>query len=148
MVVTPKQNKQIVRLKPGESRLILLIGDFIAAFLALFIALVLWSIEPDEWLNFSWQFIIERPPFWFFLLPVLWIILLSGLYDHRKAVKRKDTVGGIAMSLLMSIILYLFVFFLSEPNSLPRLGVALFFLGSTVFTLIWRLFYIQIFSGP
>ena len=147
MVVTPKQNKQIVRLKPGESRLILLIGDFIAAFLALFIALVLWSIEPDEWLNFSWQFIIERPPFWFFLLPVLWIILLSGLYDHRKAVKRKDTVGGIAMSLLMSIILYLFVFFLSEPNSLPRLGVALFFLGSTVFTLIWRLFYIQIFSG-
>ena len=148
MVVTSKQNKQIVRLKPGESRLILLFGDFIAAFLALSVSLVLWSIEPDEWLNFSWQFIIERPPFWFFLLPILWIILLSGLYDHRKAIKRKDTVSGIAMSLLMSIILYLFVFFLSEPNSLPRLGVALFFLGSTIFTLIWRLFYIQIFSGP
>jgi len=148
MVVSPKQNKQIVRLKPGESRLILLVGDVISAFLAIFVALVLWSIEPDEWLNFSWQFIIERPPFWFFLLPILWIILLSGLYDHRKAIKRKDTVNGIAMSLLMSVILYLFLFFLSEPNSLPRLGVALFFLGSTIFTLIWRLIYIQIFSGP
>jgi len=148
MVVTSNQNKQIVRLKPGESRLILLTGDVIAAFLALFVALILWSIEPDEWLRFSWQFIIERPPFWFFLLPILWIILLSGLYDHRKAIKRKETVSGIAMSLLMSVILYLFLFFLSEPNSLPRLGVALFFLGSTFFTLIWRLIFIQIFSGP
>jgi len=147
MAYTVNRSKLFWRIKPAENRVILILGDIFASFLALFIALVLWSIEPNEWLTFSWQFIIERPPFWFFLLPILWIVLLSGLYDHRKAKKRKDTVSGISMSLIMSLILYLFVFFLSEPNSLPRLGVALFLIGSTIFTLVWRLVYIQIFTG-
>jgi exopolysaccharide biosynthesis polyprenyl glycosylphosphotransferase len=147
MAYPVNRNKPIWRLTPSESRVILVVGDFVSSFLALFIALVLWSIDLDEWLSFSWQFIIERPPSWFYILPFLWIILLSGLYDHRRARKIKDTVGGILISLLLSVVLYLFVFFLSEPNSLPRLGVGLFLIGSTIFTLIWRMIYIRIFTG-
>ncbi len=142
------KNKLTWRLRPEERKVILIIGDIISAVLALVVALILWSIEPEEWLKFSWQFIIERPPVWYFLLPILWVILLSGLYDHRRAEKISATISGIAMSTLLSGILYLFIFFLAEPNSLPRLGVALFFIGSTILTLIWRLIYIAVFTAP
>lgn len=142
------KNKLTWRLRPGERKVILILGDIVSAFIALVIALLLWSIEPEEWLRFSWQFIIERPPIWYYLLPVLWVTLLSGLYDHRRAEKILGTIGGIAMAAFLSSIIYLFIFFLAEPNSLPRLGVALFFVGSTILTLIWRLIYIAIFTAP
>lgn len=142
------KGKLIWRLRPSERKVILILGDIFSAIIALIIALLLWSIEPKEWLTFSWQFIIERPPTWYFLLPFLWVILLSGMYERRKSEKISGTIAGIAMAAFLSGILYLFVFFLAAPNSLPRLGVALFFIGSTILTLIWRLIYIAIFSAP
>ena len=42
--------------------------------------------------------------------------------------------------------IYLLVFFLSKPNTLPRLGVALFFIIATVLTLLWRIIYLKIFT--
>jgi exopolysaccharide biosynthesis polyprenyl glycosylphosphotransferase len=39
------------------------------------------------------------------------------------------------------------VFFLSEPNTLPRLGVALFFANAAILTIFWRLIYIKIFTA-
>ncbi|OJX46943.1 MAG: hypothetical protein BGO78_15700 [Chloroflexi bacterium 44-23] len=142
------KSKPTWRLRPAERKIILVVGDIVSATLALLIALILWSIEPEEWLRFSWQFIIERPPIWYFFLPVLWVVLLLGLYDNRHAEKISSTISGIAMSALLSAIIYFFIFFLAAPNSLPRLGVALFFIGSTVLTLIWRLIYIAVFSAP
>lgn len=135
------------KLRPSERRMILLIGDFLVSILSILIALYLWSVEPDEWLQFSLQFLIERPPFWFYLLPFLWILFLSGLYDVRKVHKISETIGGIGISIFLSITIYLVIFFLSEPNTLPRLGVAIFFVSAAVLTIIWRLIYIKIFTG-
>lgn len=148
MVNSSAKNRLTWRLKPAERKIILILGDVISAVIALLIALILWSIEPEEWLKFSWQFIIERPPGWYFFLPLLWVIFLSGLHDHRRAEKIAGILGGIAMAAFLSGIIYLFIFFLAEPNSLPRLGVALFFIGSTLLTFVWRLIYIAIFTAP
>jgi len=104
-------------------------------------------VEPDEWLNFSLQFLVERPPFWFYLLPFLWILFLSGLYDVRKVHKITEIISGIGISIILSITIYLGVFFLSEPNTLPRLGVALFFVSAAILTILWRLIYIKIFTA-
>jgi len=134
------------KLRPSERKLILLIGDFLVAILALFLALYFWSVEPDEWLKFSIAFLLERPPFWFYLLPVLWILFLSGLYDVRKVHKFSETISGIGISILLSASLYLLVFFFSKPNTLPRLGVALFFIFATILTLLWRIIYLKIFT--
>lgn len=134
------------KLRPSERRLILLIGDFLAAIISLFLALYFWSVEPNEWLKFSIQFLIERPPFWFYLLPFLWILFLSGMYDVRKVHKLSETITGIGISILLSGSIYLLVFFLSKPNTLPRLGVALFFIIATVLTLLWRIIYLKIFT--
>lgn len=136
------------RLRQGERKFILVSGDIISSLIAMFLALFFWARGTDEWLNFSWQFLIERPPTWFYFLPVVWILLLSGLYDLRKANKLMDTISGIAMSTLMSGSIYLFIFFLATPKTLPRFGVAVFFIGSAIITLIWRLLYIQIFTAP
>ncbi len=134
------------KLRPSERKLILLIGDFLIAVFSLFLALYVWSVEPDEWLKFSIQFLLERPPFWFYLLPLLWILFLSGLYDVRKVHKLSETISGIGISILLSGSIYLLVFFLSKPNTLPRLGVALFFGFATLLTLFWRIFYLRIFT--
>ena len=136
------------KLRPAERKLILLLGDFLVAFLALFIALYFWSVEPDEWLKFSLQFLIERPPLWFYLLPFLWILFQSGLYDVRKVHKFSETITGIGISILLSGTIYLLVFFLSQPNTLPRLGVGLFFISAAILTIFWRIIYLNIFTAP
>ncbi len=147
MVNIDISQKGFWKLRPSERKLILLTGDFVIAILSLLIALYFWSVEPDEWLNFSLQFLVERPPFWFYLLPFLWILFLSGLYDVRKVHKISETISGIGISIFLSISLYLVVFFLSEPNTLPRLGVALFFTCAAILTILWRLIYIKIFTA-
>jgi len=147
MVNTDISQKGFWKLRPSERKLILLTGDFIIAILSLLFALYFWSVEPDEWLKFSLQFLVERPPFWFYLLPFLWILFLSGLYDVRKVHKISETISGIGISIFLSISLYLLVFFLSEPNTLPRLGVALFFANAAILTIFWRLIYIKIFTA-
>ncbi len=122
------------RLRQGERKFILLSGDVTSSFIAMFLALFFWARGSEEWLNFSWQFLVERPPTWFYFLPVLWILLLSGMYDLRKANKYMETISGIAMSTLLSGSVYLFVFFLATPKTLPRFGVAVFFIGSAIIT--------------
>ena len=134
------------RLHPGERRIILAIGDIMMAVLALYIAIYLWGQK--DWLDFSKALLIDRVPSWFFVLPVFWIILNIEMYDVRRAANRGETVKGIAISAGVSLVLYMFVFFLSEPNSLPRRGVATFIVASSVLMLAWRFFYIQVFTAP
>jgi len=134
------------RLKDGERRIILVIGDLIAAFVALIIALLLWGNR--DWFNFSTEFLQYRPPVWYYSLPILWVLLLIELYDIRRASRRKDTIIGIAVAGAISTVFYLFIYFSSPPNSLPRFSVAVYIIGTSLLTLVWRLLYIRIFNAP
>jgi exopolysaccharide biosynthesis polyprenyl glycosylphosphotransferase len=55
---------------------------------------------------------------------------------------------GIGIAALISLGIYSLIYFTSEPNSLPRRGVAAFILASFVLTIIWRLLYIKVFTAP
>lgn len=134
-------------MKTAERQFILVLGDIICSAIALVIALYFWA-QKDQWISFSLQFIRERPPTWFYLLPVMWIVLMLDLYNVRKASNRRDTIQGILVSTLVASILYLFVFFVAEPNTLPRRGVAVFIGSVAVLTMIWRFVYIGIFTAP
>ncbi len=134
-----------LRLHPGERRVILIVGDLVASSLALAIALFFWGQR--DWLDFSTEFLAERIPWWFFLLPALWMVLNVELYDIRRAGRRSDTIKGVAISAAISLFLYLGLFFLSEPGSLPRRGALIFIVASSTTTLIWRFAYIQIFTA-
>ena len=45
------------------------------------------------------------------------------------------------------MVAYLAIYFAVEPNSLPRLGVAVFNVAATLLTLLWRLIYIRTFAS-
>jgi len=139
--------KPLWRITARERRFILILGDLIVVSISLIISLYFWSMG-DQWLKFSWQFLKERPPNWYYLLPVLWIGLMFELYDVRRAGHKDDTIRGILTVAGFSTVLYLVIFFISEPKSLPRRGVAAFIGAATVLTLLWRLLYIRIFTTP
>jgi exopolysaccharide biosynthesis polyprenyl glycosylphosphotransferase len=139
--------KPLWRLTASERRFIILLGDLLVSVIALFVALYFWA-QQDQWLHFSWQFLQERPPDWYFFLPLVWIILLAELYDVRRAGRIKDVIQGILFALLVSGGLYLLLFFISSPNSLPRRGVAGFLIAAALLTFLWRIIYIKVFTAP
>lgn len=146
MAIEKPQLKKRWRIRIGERQAILFLGDLFVTYLAMFIGLYFWGQK--DWLDFSWEFLGQRAPFWFYLLPLLWIIFLIEIYDTRKANRREDVIRGIATAAGISIVIYLIIFFISEPNSLPRRGVFIFIIAATVLTFAWRLLYIRIFTAP
>ena len=139
--------KPLWRITDNERRFILLFSDALATGIALIISLYFWAME-DLWMDFTWQFLLERPPTWYYLLPFVWLLLMIELYDTKSAGRRGDTIRGITVSTIISTFLYLLIFFISEPKSLPRRGVAVFIAAAAGLTLLWRLLYIRIFTAP
>lgn len=146
MAIEKPQLKRRWRIRNSERQAILFIGDLILSYLSVLIGLFFWSQK--DWLNFSGEFLNQRAPIWFYLLPILWILFLVETYDIRKANRRDEVIRGIATAAGISLGIYLIVFFISEPNSLPRRGVLIFIIAATILTVAWRLIYIQIFTAP
>jgi exopolysaccharide biosynthesis polyprenyl glycosylphosphotransferase len=136
-----------MRVRSTEKRIILLIGDALVASIALFIGLYFWA-KGDAWLDFSTEFLTTRPAWWFWFLPLIWLVLMVETYDLKHASRIIDTVRGIGLAALISIGLYLVVYFTSEPNSLPRRGVAVFIIVTALLTLLWRMIAISLFTQP
>lgn len=147
MAENRQNQKPLWRITTSERRFILFLGDLIIAAIALLFALYFWAMK-DQWMDFTWQFLRERPPEWYYFMPFMWIGLLLELYDVRRASRRADTIKGIALTAGISTAIYLLIFFISEPRSLPRRGVAGFIVAATILTLLWRLLYIKIFTAP
>jgi exopolysaccharide biosynthesis polyprenyl glycosylphosphotransferase len=135
-----------LRLHAGERRMILLVGDAIMGGLALLVALYFWGQK--DWLTLSRELLIQRVPSWFFLLPFFWLVLNVELYDVRRAGRRSETLKGVAGAAAISLVLYSFVFLLSEPNSMPRRGVGYFIIAASIMMIAWRFFYIRVFTTP
>jgi len=134
------------RVRPSEKRLILIIGDMAMAAIALFVALYVWG-QRDLWFKFSLGFLQERVEFWFYLLPLGWLVLLVELYDVHRAHNWRKTVRGIAFAALIGLVIYAFVYVLVK-GSLNRIGIGAFLVAASVLTLLWRLAYIRIFTAP
>ncbi len=135
------------RLRVGERRTLLVIGDLVAGSLSLVVALYIWA-SGDAWLSeVSLEFLKSRPPTWFYLLPLIWLILLVETYDLRNAGDLPRTVRGVFLAAAIGLMLYLGIYFYSTPKSLPRRGVASFILAVTATTFFWRYLYIRVISG-
>jgi exopolysaccharide biosynthesis polyprenyl glycosylphosphotransferase len=133
------------RLTLRERQSILLFGDLFVSVLSLLLSIYFWA-QPD-WLTFSTEFIQQRIPFWFFLLPFLWLLLLIELYDVRRASSFRNVFKGILSASAVCLAIYLLAYFTSEPNSLPRRGVAVFIVCAALLTLLWRYVFIRIFTA-
>ena len=136
------------RLRSSERRVILFIGDLFVSLFSLMVGLYFWG--QSDWLKFSWAFLNNRPPFWFYLLPFIWLLfLIVELYDTRRSSNSRDTIRGILIATLIATAVYLIIYFASkDPNTLPRRAVAIFMGCTTLLTLGWRSLYISIFAAP
>ncbi len=143
-----KQHKTstLWRLGLRERRTLLLLGDVFIGAIALAAALVIWGLS-EEWLGLSLAFIQERVEVWFYLLPLVWLLLLVDLYDVHRAAHRRQVITGILAATAIGFVLYLFVYFASD-NPLPRRGVAAFLGVASLLTWFWRMIYIRIFTAP
>ena len=131
------------RVRSRDQRVILLIGDAFVSTIALLGGLYFWG-QKDAWLKFSLHFLQQRVEFWFYLLPVIWMVFLVDLYNPHRARNLRQTVAGIALAALAGLLLYALVYLISQKGSLPRLGIGFFLVFASVLTLIWRLVYIRI----
>lgn len=133
------------RLRPNERRGTLFFGDLLVAILALFMALYFWSAG-DEWLNFSWQFLQERVPVWFYFMPAFWLLMMTESYNPRRTSVRSQTVREVSIAAGVAIGIYLILFVIFK--NLPRLSVAVFIVSVYLLTLAWRFMYIRTFTAP
>lgn len=134
------------RIREGERRLLLVLGDLVASSLAALLALMLWS--QLDWLGFSWEFVRFRAGF-VALLPLVWTALLVNLYDLRRAASLSQTFRGVLTAAAAGLVLYTFVYFVpAEPSSLPRRGPIYFLFLAMALTLAWRWLYIRVLTGP
>ncbi len=135
------------RLRMGERRALVVLGDFMMAVVALGLGIALWAIADIPKVPLD-DFFRTRLTGWFFWLPFLWLLLLVDSYDPRKTDDRRRTFRAVTAAALLALVAYMAIYFTSEPNSLPRRGVAAFLVLAYIFTLLWRMFYIQIFTAP
>jgi exopolysaccharide biosynthesis polyprenyl glycosylphosphotransferase len=144
-----------LRLRPNEHRLLLLIGDLIASVAAGFTALYVWQqysllrlislgMKPER----AELLVRIEVPFWFYLLPLGWLVLMIELYDPHAAVSWRRSLRGIATAAFIGMVVYSFVFILNrEPGALPRIVVGAFIVAASILTVIWRLAYIRLYTS-
>ena len=142
---TVNQKPLLWRISSAERQGILILGDLLTTAIALVFALYFWAQQ--DWLKFSWVFLKERPQEWFYLLPLIWIVLIIELYDVRRASRRQDVLQGVGIAAAISLILYL-VFYFTARMPLPRRGVLAFIVAVSILTILWRLLYIKVFTAP
>ena len=88
-------------------------------------------------------------PFWFYLLPLGWVLLLINLYDPHVAASWRKTLSGIEIAAIVGFVAYSLIFITTQdPNALPRIGVAAFLVIASLLTLGWRALYIRIYNAP
>jgi len=141
--------KYLWQMRLSERRSLLILIDLLVALVSLFISLYYWGMS-EKFMGFSIQFLQKRVPVWFYLLPLIWLILMVELYDLHRAADWGQTIRGVLIAAMLGWVLYLvlyFVYFQPPISLLPRRGVASFLVIVTVLTLIWRRVYIRVFTG-
>jgi exopolysaccharide biosynthesis polyprenyl glycosylphosphotransferase len=144
-----------LRLRPHEHRLLLIIGDLAASISAAFLSLFVWQqysiyslirlgLKPER----AELLVRIQVPYWFYLLPLGWLLLMTELYDPHTASNWLRTIRGIAVAAFVGIAIYSVIFiFNRDPASLPRIVVGTFLILTSLLTIIWRILYIRLYTS-
>jgi exopolysaccharide biosynthesis polyprenyl glycosylphosphotransferase len=138
MLFSPSPKRRRLQLRISERRLLLMAGDALAVVASVLIALRVWAFVARY--PFTLAFVIPQSH-WFVILVGLWLLLASAndFYDLRTAARRLATVQRLLWITFQMLVVYLLVFFLSPPGSLPRLFILYFGVASLILIGIWRL---------
>lgn len=161
-----------LRLRPREHRTILFFGDLLMAIASIFAAIETWRQYIQYNVNLEAAKIVDEAqllgrtvdfaraqelagrilstnvnvPGWFYLLPVVWLVLLVELYEPHVAGSGRQTTRGIAIAALLGLIAFSLLFITRQETDLPRVGVGAFLFFASLLTLGWRMFFIRIYK--
>ncbi|MDP1713847.1 MAG: sugar transferase [Anaerolineales bacterium] len=144
-----------LRLRPSEQRTILMVGDFIASVSAMGGAIYFWYqyslyklIESGIAPGRAERLLTIEVPLWFYLLPLVWLLLMVESYDPHSAANWRKTLRGIAVAPIVGLLAYSLLFTINlDPNSLPRIAVGAFLVIASILTLGWRAIYIRLYTS-
>lgn len=161
-----------LRLNPREHRTVLFFGDLLMGVASVFAAIETW-VQYVQYLVTSEstrimenallsgrvieaaraQELAERSintsvnvPVWFYLLPLIWVVLLIESYEPHIAGSGRRTTRGIAIAALLGLIAFSLLFITRQETDLPRIGVGAFLVYASILTLIWRMLFIRIYK--
>lgn len=126
-----------LQLNISERRTLLKLGDALAVVFAVLGALRIWAFVADE--PFQGEFLLRNSG-WFPLLIALWIVLASAndFYDLRVSGQFDQTLWRLFRIEFFLLVIYLIIFFLSPRDTLPRLFIFYYSIGSFILISLWR----------
>ncbi|MBK7454940.1 MAG: sugar transferase [Anaerolineales bacterium] len=159
-----------LRFRPSEQRWLLLLGDLLTSFVAVFGAIYTWyryslyiyiqelvlkqpEITAARAMERAIRFLdsdglfLQKVPGWFYLLPLIWLLLMVESYETHTAASWKKTLRAIAVAPIVGLLGYSLLFTFSQDQSLPRIGVGAFLILASISTLIWRAVYIRLYTS-
>ncbi len=130
-----------------ERKTLLVLGDVLLLNLAVLAGLWL-GAERSGW-PFSAVFVMEKF-YWFVGLTALYLLLAAANDAHSPRITSDLATSFLALGITIGemLLVYLVIYFLSSPVSLPRHVIGFFSLISTVLLLIWRWVYSVVFTSP
>ena len=100
-----------LRLRPSEQLSILLLGDLIASGSAMAASIFVWYqfsiyrlMEGGLTRGRAERLISIEVPFWFYLLPLIWLLLMVESYEPHTAASWRKTLRGIAVAPIVGIL--------------------------------------------
>ncbi len=138
----------MLALRPTERRTLLLTIDLIIVELTTLLAF--WIMALRAGWTFDRAYLVNQLG-WFFLLPALWFLsaFLNGFYDPNKLSDLPAALLALARTVVLVVIVYLLIYFLSPtPSDLPRGVVAYQGTASFVLIALWRLGYVWLSRRP
>lgn len=137
MLFSPSPRRRRLQLRISERRLLLMAGDVLAVVLAVVIALRVWALVARE--PFTVDFVLPRS-YWFVVLIGTWLLLASAndFYELRIAASRFTMFRHLVLINLQMLVLYLIVFFFSQPLALPRLFILYYAVASFALVAVLR----------
>ncbi len=144
-----------LRLRPSEQRFILLLGDFIASVSGMGGAIYFWYqyslyklIDSGLTPGRAERLLTIDVPYWFYLLPLVWLLLMVESYEAHTAASWRKTLRSIAAAPIVGLLAYSLLFTINlDPNSLPRIAVGAFLVLASILTLVWRGVYIRLYTS-
>lgn len=137
-------NRRTLSMQLTEHRNILFVVDGVMVFVSLLIGLWL-GAQRSEWV-FSVGLVVDYLP-WFAGVALLYFVLASAndAYRPRVATDSAASFFAIVKTVLQIFVVYLFIYALLPPWSLPRHFIGFFTVISPIFLIGWRRAYSQLF---
>jgi exopolysaccharide biosynthesis polyprenyl glycosylphosphotransferase len=137
MIFTPNPKRQQRQLQISERKVLIALGDVAAVWLAVLIALRLWTLVAGY--AFTPRFVAQQG-LWFLVLAGLWLFLASAndFYDLRVAANWSRSLQRLLVITAQMVVVYVLVFFVSPRDALPRLFILYYGVASFILIGLWR----------